>query len=119
MCALLLDRVLRGEHKQRSRQRISHAADRHLILLHRFEQGRLRLGRGAVDLVGQDDVGEDGAGDEADFALAGGHVLFDDVGAENVGRHQVWRELDAAELEIHGLGQGLDQQSLGQSRHTP
>jgi hypothetical protein len=29
------------------------------MLLHRLEHGRLGLGRGAVDLVGQDDLGED------------------------------------------------------------
>src|SRR5438477_7349291 len=38
----------------------------HLALLHRFEQGGLRPGRGSIDLVDQDDVGEDGAGDEAE-----------------------------------------------------
>jgi hypothetical protein len=31
------------------------------VLLHRLEQRALRLRRGAVDLVGEDDVGEDRA----------------------------------------------------------
>jgi hypothetical protein len=31
----------------------------HLLLLHRLEQRRLRLGGRAVDLVAEDDVGED------------------------------------------------------------
>jgi hypothetical protein len=39
--------------------------DRDLALLHRLEQRRLRLGGGAVDLVGQQEVGEDGARVEA------------------------------------------------------
>jgi hypothetical protein len=34
------------------------------VLLHRLEQRRLRLGRRAVDLVGQDDVGEDRPGEK-------------------------------------------------------
>ena len=54
--ALLLDRVLRGQHQERVRQRERLAADGHLALLHRLEQRALHLGRRAVDLVGQDDV---------------------------------------------------------------
>jgi hypothetical protein len=38
--------------------------------------------------------------------------------AGDVRGHQVGRELDAAELEVHGLRQRLDDQRLGQSRHT-
>ena len=66
--AFLLDRILRGQHEQRTFERMAYAADRHLILLHRLEQRRLRLRRRAVDLVGQDDVGEDGPGDEPNRA---------------------------------------------------
>ena len=40
-------------------------------LLHGLEQGGLRLGRRAVDLVGQEDVGEDRPLDEAELAPAG------------------------------------------------
>ena len=47
-------------------------------------------------------------------ARAGRAVLFDDLGAEDVGRHQVGRELDAAELQVDRVGQRLDQQRLGQ-----
>ena len=57
----LLDRVLRGQHEERVGQPVPLAADGHLPLLHRLEQGGLRLGRRAVDLVGQHDVGEDRA----------------------------------------------------------
>ena len=52
------------------------AADGDLALLHRFEQGGLRLGRRAVDLVGQDDVGEDRAVQELEHALAGRLVFL-------------------------------------------
>ena len=71
------------------------AGDGDLLLLHRLEQRRLRLRRGAVDLVGQQQVGEDRSGLEAELALA---VLLDkDVRADDVGGHQVRRELDAVE----------------------
>ena len=58
---LLLDRVLGRQHEERVGQLVPLAADGHLPLLHRLEQRRLGLGRGAVDLVGQHDVGEDRA----------------------------------------------------------
>ena len=60
--ALQLDGVLRGDHQERLRQRERLPLDRHLRLLHGLQQRRLRLGRGAVDLVGEQQVGEDGAG---------------------------------------------------------
>ena len=40
------------------------ALNRNPVLLHRLQQGGLGLRRGAVDLVGEDDVGEDGPGCE-------------------------------------------------------
>ena len=64
--------------------------DRDLALLHAFEQRRLRLGGGAVDLVAQHDVGEDRAGPELEVAL----LLVEDVDAGDVGGQQVGRELD-------------------------
>ena len=57
---LHLERVLRREDDERLVEREGLAAHRDAVLLHRLEQRALRLGRGAVDLVGQDDVGEDG-----------------------------------------------------------
>ena len=59
--ALLLDGVLRGHDHERVGQRIALFADGDLPLLHRFEQGALHLGGGAVDFVGQHEVGEDRA----------------------------------------------------------
>ena len=59
--ALVLDRVLGGEHHERRRHLVADAVNRDLALLHRLEQRRLRLGRGPVDLVGQHDLREDRA----------------------------------------------------------
>ncbi len=44
--------------------------------------------------------------------------LHDHVRAQDVGRHQVGRELDAGEFEIQRLGQRADQQRLAQARHA-
>lgn len=42
-----------------------------VVLLHRLQQRRLGARRGAVDLVGHQELGEDGALDEAEGAAAG------------------------------------------------
>ena len=94
------------------------AADRDLVLLHRLQQRRLRLRRRAVDLVGQDHVAEDRPLEEAELAGARSPVFLDHLGAGDVRRHQVGRELDAAELQREGVGQRADQQRLGQTRHA-
>ena len=94
------------------------AARGDLMFLHRLQQRRLRLGRRAIDFVGQDDVGEDRAFEELEAAAAGRLVFLDHFRAGDVGRHQVGRELDAAELQRQGIGQRADHQRLGQARHA-
>ena len=67
--ALLLDRVLGGDHDERPRHVVRIAVDGDVPLLHHFEHRGLRLRRGAVDLVGKDDVGEHRAGPELERAV--------------------------------------------------
>ena len=69
--ALGLDRVLGSDHDERLRHRVGVAADRDLLLGHQFEHGRLHLGRGPVDLVGQHEVGEHRAERDVELLLAG------------------------------------------------
>ena len=88
--------------------------DRDLVLLHDLEEGRLDLGRRAVDLVGEQEVGEDGAGLDLEAAL----VRAVDARPDEVGRHQVRGELDALERPAEDLGEGLDGQGLGQTGHA-
>src|SRR5579863_8249294 len=95
--AFQLDGVLCGQHEERRRQLVVIAANGAGHLLHGFEQRRLRLGGRAVDFVGKQHVGENRALHERPRAVSGGSVLFNDVGAGNVRRHQVGGELDALE----------------------
>ena len=44
---------------------MGHAVDRDLLLLHRLQKRGLRLGRSAIDLVGEDDLGEQRSGGNA------------------------------------------------------
>ena len=88
--------------------------DGDLLLLHRFEQGGLGLRRGAVDLVGQDDLGDDRAGPELELVAA----LVVDRDAGDVAGQQVGRELDALEAAAERAGQRLRQHRLADARHV-
>ena len=116
--AFLLDRVLRRQHEERLGQLVGVLAAGDAVLLHRFQQGGLRLGRRAVDLVGQHHVGKQRALHEPERALAGGVVFFQHGGAGDVAGHQVGRELHALERQVQHVGDGLDQQRLGQPGHA-
>ena len=109
--AFVLDGVLSGQHDEGLRQGEGVAFQGDLPLLHGLEQGRLGLGRGAVDLVGQQKVGEDGA--LAQFEAALGAV--EDVTAGDVAREQVRGKLNAAEGEPQRLGQALGDEGLPQA----
>ena len=112
------DRVLRGDDEERRLELVRLAADRDFAFLHGLQQGGLRLGRRAVDFVGQQEVGEDRPLHERHAVLAGRLILFHHVGAGDVGRHQVGRELHAAELHLERAGQRAGHQRLAQARHA-
>ena len=115
--AFLLDGVLGGKHEERPVQFVGPPDHSHHPLLHRLQQRGLGLRRRAVDLVRQHDVGENRSLHELKLTVPAARFL-QDVSTGNVRRHQVGGELDTAEGEIHGLGQGVDHQRLGQTRHT-
>ena len=72
----------------------------------------LHLGRGAVDLVGEDHVREERAA--AQCELPGGLVV--DERARDVGREQVRRELDARERQVECARQRGDGERLREPR---
>lgn len=111
---LLFQRVLRGQYEERLRQFIRFVADGYLSLLHRLEQRTLHLGRGTVDLIGQDKVGKDRAFTYGKLLP----FLRIDHGTEQVGRQQIGGKLDSAEFGIHRLSQRGNGQGFGQTRHT-
>ena len=121
--AFHLERILRGEDQERLLELVGGLADRHADVLHRLEQRRLRLRRRAVDFVGEHDVGEDRTGLELEERAAV-RVLLHDVGADDVGRHQVRRELDARELQVQDVGQRVHEARLADAgnaleQHVP
>ena len=90
---LVLDRVLRGEDDEWLGQRVGHAVDGDLALLHRFQQRGLGLRRGAVDLVGEDELGHDGPRP----VLEAAGLLVEDVDPGHVAGQEIGGELDALE----------------------
>ncbi len=109
--ALLLDRVLRRHDDERLGQRVGLVADGDLPLLHRLEERALHLGGRAVDLVGEDEVGEDGPELGGELAL----LLVVDHRPDEVGRQEVGRELDARELGVDGVAQRAHGERLGEA----
>ena len=55
--AFLLQRILRGQHMERTRQIVTLARHRHMPLLHRLQQRGLRARAGAVDFVRHQQAG--------------------------------------------------------------
>ena len=114
----LLNGVLRGQYKKGFFQRVRLATVGHAAFLHGFEQRALGFGRGAVDLVRQHDLAEQWPFVELEEPAARRVVLLQDFRADDVAGHQVGRELDAVEHEVHGLCQRADEQRLAQAGQT-
>jgi hypothetical protein len=85
-------------------------------LLHGFEEGGLRFWRGAVDLVSEDNVGEEGAGLKIEHPLA--IDLLEDRVARDVAGEKIRSELDALGIEDEGLGKPLDELGFAETRET-
>jgi hypothetical protein len=68
----------------------------------------LRLRRGAIDLVGQKKIGENGAVFELKLLRVG--VVYGD--ADNVGREHIRSELDTVKTGPHSARKRLSQSSL-------
>ena len=101
----------RGTAGQRERL----ALDGHLPLLHRLEQRGLRLRGRAVDLVGQQQPGEQRSLAEAE--LVGALVVEERAG--QVAREQVGGELGAREVQPERLREGLAPPASCRGRGSP
>jgi len=112
--AEVLERVLRRDDDERLLELVGVRVDRYAPFGHRLEQRRLRARRGAVDLVGEDDVGEDRALAELE-AL---RLLVEDADAEDVRRQEVRGELDAPERAADGAGERAGERGLADAGHV-
>lgn len=108
---LFFEGVHGRDHEKRRRKREGFARDGYPAFLHGLKKGRLHFRRGAVNFVGNDDVGEDRSFLYREFAGLGAVRL----GSDDVGRKEVRRELDSYRFQIEGLGEGFGHQSLSES----
>ena len=72
----------------------------------------MRLGAGTIDLVHQQDIGEQRPAPEYELVLR----RIEDVGADDVGGHQIRGALHAFELTAEDPRQSLGQQRLAETR---
>jgi len=52
------------------------------------------------------------------LTLSGRRVFHHDIGSDDVGRHQIGRELNAPEFHRKNIAERANQQCLAQSRHS-
>jgi len=85
-----------------------------LAFVHGFEQRRLRLGRGAVDFIGEQDVGKNRPALEL-------KLLFDgrvDGNSQKIRWQHVAGELHPLKSTVDGAGQSLSQRCLTNARNA-
>ena len=110
----MLHGILRRDYKEGLWQFVRVGVDRDLAFVHGLEQRRLGLGRGAIDFVGQQNVGEDRAALEFES-------LFErrkHRDAQNIRRQHVAGELHALKGAIDGAGKSLPKRGLANSGNT-
>ena len=112
--ALELDGVLGGEDGEVGRQRIADSVDGGLALFHGLQQRGLGARRHAVDLIHQQQLGEERPLVHAEV----GELGVEDVGADDVGGHQVRVALHPAEADVQHAGHALDGQRFGHAGHA-
>src|SRR5258705_3710467 len=110
--ALELDRVLRRDDQERRLEPEGLPFHRHLRLLHRLQQRGLGLGGRPVDLVGQQEVGEDGTRTKLEASLA----LIEQEAPGDVRGKEIGRALKALERQAERLGEEPRDQRLGEAR---
>ena len=101
-------RVLGGDDDEGLGSLAGDPVDGDAAFLHHLQQGRLGLGGGAVDLVGQKEVADRRAG----LVLKIAQLLVVDGEAGDVRRHDVGGKLHAVVVQREGLGEGHGQGGL-------
>ncbi len=110
--AFVLDRVLCRDDDERIGERSAHPVDTHLAFLHCLEQRGLGLRRRAVDLVGQQQVGEHRTLAERGLARSQRHRPGE-VGGQHVGR-----ELHPPEVDADRARERVRDERLGHTRNA-
>lgn len=106
------DRVLRRDREERTREGARRSVDRRGAFLRRFEERGVRLGGGAVNFVGEKDLRKNRAGTEGKFL----RFRVENERADDVGRRQVRRELNASETTAERATKRLREKGFAETR---
>src|SRR5437763_10695046 len=101
--AVVLDRILRGDHEERLRQRLRFSVHTDLRLIHGLEERGLRPRRRAVDFVGKHDVRKNRSGTKFKFAI----FRIVDAHAKHIAGQQIRSELNALKAAMKRFGESL------------
>jgi hypothetical protein len=99
--SLKFEGVLSGDEHERPLEDEGLVIDADLLFAHGFEQRGLCARGGAIDFVGQDDVGEDGSGFEIEILPLG----IENRDAKDVAGEKIGCKLDSAEFAIDAFGE--------------
>ena len=108
ICALELVGVLCGDDHEGRVEAVDDAVDADVALVHGFEERSLGARGCSIDLIGEDEVGEDGPWFEG--KLCG--VAIEDGDAQEIRREHVGGELDAAEGALDGACDGCGEEGF-------
>ena len=92
------------------------SSDCNAAFLHGLQKRGLGARAGTIDFIRHQQLAEDRAGHETEAAAA--LLLIEDLAADNVGRHQVWGELDALGSEAEDDAECLDQPAFPKPRQA-
>ena len=112
LCTGRADGVLSGQHHKGGRQIVGHAVYGDMALLHGLQQRRLGLAGGAVDLVGQQQIGHHRTG------LIHHPPLLRQGKADDIRGHGVRCELHTLGFQPQRLGKGQRHGGLTHPRHV-
>ena len=110
----MLDRVLRGEHREERIELARRSIDGDLPFAHRLEQRRLRFGRRAIDFVSQENLREHRT--RLEFESARRITLH--RYPRDIRGHEIGRELNAREVQAECARERADEQCLRGARHS-
>ena len=112
--AFLIDWIFCREDEEGRWEFVRFATERDLPLLHRFEQCGLHFCGGAIDFIGEHEVGENGAFGGVIFSVAG----IVDERADDVRWQQVGRKLNTAECRVNRRCERADGERFCEAGHA-
>ena len=111
---MIFRRILGRDDHEGLMERIGLVIHGNLGFAHGFQQAALSFWRGAVDLIGQDDVGEERARHELKRLF----LAIEHGNSNDIGRQQVTGELNAFEGAVEGAREAMSQRGFADAGYV-